>query len=310
MAEWVKVKRQKRGAAPALLPDEALSEASLDSAPEEEERAASESRRITPAEKIAGPNKIIFQQNRNIAELRSQIAQLASNQAATHQPSVASAPATHPSTTQGASNDAKKRASEKVPPIIIMEEDSAILQIISAHLDKLPNKFTMKKGAKCTKVLVNSIKEFDDTKRFLSTNDKKFFSYTPKCEKPVNMILRGLHSFHPRTDVMTALAQAGRSEATDVRQYETQRSIQEKRDLNLWLVSFKPGFNIAKLARTKTLLHTVVRFEAVRNKRTMQCKNCQRLGNAAANCFMPYRYVKCVDSHAPGKCTKSTEEKH
>ncbi|CAD7081890.1 unnamed protein product [Hermetia illucens] len=98
MAEWVKVKRQKRGAAPAPVPDEELSEASLDSAAEEE-GAASEPRRITPAEKIAGLNKIIFQQNRTIAELRSQIAageQPSRSPSTVRRPSTSDAPYNHP----------------------------------------------------------------------------------------------------------------------------------------------------------------------------------------------------------------------
>lgn len=44
-----------------------------------------------------------------------------------------------------------------------MVEDAAIPEIISAHLAKQPNKYTMKKGAKSTKVLINSIKDFDET---------------------------------------------------------------------------------------------------------------------------------------------------
>ncbi|CAD7087309.1 unnamed protein product [Hermetia illucens] len=72
MVEWVKVKRQKRGAAPAPLPDETLSESSFDSAAEEEE-IATELRRNNPADKIASLNNIIHRQNITILELRRKI---------------------------------------------------------------------------------------------------------------------------------------------------------------------------------------------------------------------------------------------
>ncbi|CAD7089044.1 unnamed protein product [Hermetia illucens] len=172
---------QTRGAASAPSPDEVLSSSSLDSAAEEEQIAA-ELRRNNPADRIASLNNIIHRQNITILELRRKIERIENVHAATQQSSVASTSAMHPSTSNSTPNDAKVHTREKIPPIIIMEEDSVIPEITLAHLEKLPNKFTMKKGTKYTKVLVNSIKGFDETKRFLSSNAKKFYSYMPKCE--------------------------------------------------------------------------------------------------------------------------------
>lgn len=82
------------------------------------------------------------------------IEQMESTQAASskQQPSVASTSATHPTLPNSAPSGAKKPTKAKIPPIIIMEEETVIPEIIAAHLEKLPNKYTLKKGAKCTKV--------------------------------------------------------------------------------------------------------------------------------------------------------------
>jgi len=47
----------------------------------------------------------------------------------------------------------------------------------------------------------------------------------------------------------------------------------------------------------------VVHWEKLRRKDIIQCKRCQRLGHAAANCNLRYRCVKCKEDHEPGKCS-------
>lgn len=111
-------------------------------------------RRNNAAYQIASLNSIIHRQNLTTLELKTKIEQMESTRAASsrQQPSVASTLATHPTLPNSAPSSAKNQPKVKIPPIIIMEEETVIPEIIAAHLEKLPNKYTLKKGAKCTKV--------------------------------------------------------------------------------------------------------------------------------------------------------------
>ncbi|XP_017481195.1 PREDICTED: RNA-directed DNA polymerase from mobile element jockey-like [Rhagoletis zephyria] len=43
-------------------------------------------------------------------------------------------------------------------------------------------------------------------------------------------------------------------------------------------------------------------FEKLKPMVPSQCKNCQRFTHVASNCYLPYRCVKCIDTHGPGEC--------
>jgi hypothetical protein len=45
-----------------------------------------------------------------------------------------------------------------------------------------------------------------------------------------------------------------------------------------------------------------------RNRRPTQCRRCQRFGHAANNCALPYRCVKCLETHNPGECARTSRE--
>jgi len=69
-----------------------------------------------------------------------------------------------------------------------------------------------------------------------------------------------------------------------VSRFTTRRSMQEGRVLPIFLVQISANNNTAQLWKIKSLFHHIVSWEKLRRKEAIQCKRCQRIGHAAANC--------------------------
>lgn len=80
----------------------------------------------------------------------------------------------------------------------------------------------------------------------------------------------------------------------------------------IFVVSFEKGaMTLNELKYQHNVLDGLrVRWERHEPKfrRPTQCKRCQRPGHAAHNCSLPYRCVKCLQSHAPGECTRKNRD--
>ena len=51
-----------------------------------------------------------------------------------------------------------------------------------------------------------------------------------------------------------------------------------------------------------------VRWEHLKKPDLFQCKNCQRIEHAIKNCHLPFRCVKCAQTHTPGACSINSHE--
>ena len=74
-----------------------------------------------------------------------------------------------------------------------------------------------------------------------------------------------------------------------------------------YIVTLSPDSLIKNLTRRKKILHQIVYWEPLRKNQIFQCKRCQRVGHASANCNLPYRCVKCLDDHQPGQCKRTKD---
>lgn len=84
--------------------------------------------------------------------------------------------------------------------------------------------------------------------------------------------------------------------------FSTRRSVQESRILPIFLVQITADSNAAQLWKVKSLFHHIISWEKLHRKEAIQCKRCQRIGHAVANCNLKYRCVKCKEDHKPGEC--------
>jgi predicted transcriptional regulator YdeE len=89
--------------------------------------------------------------------------------------------------------------------------------------------------------------------------------------------------------------------------------INRSTDSPVFLVSFEKQSEIS--LRTLQTAHSklnnlIVRWAKFqpRQRRPTQCHRCQRFGHSANNCGLAFRCVKCLESHEPGQCARTTRE--
>lgn len=137
----------------------------------------------------------------------------------------------------------------------------------------------------------------------------KAFTFTPKEEKPVTLLLKGIHGSYEGEEVKDAIKTAIPEIALiKVANLETSASKKKGVKLNSFIVQMNAGSDTSELTRLRYLLHQKITWEKFRSSGMTQCRNCQCYGHVARNCSAPYRCVKCKGGHGPGDCKRSKDQ--
>jgi hypothetical protein len=89
--------------------------------------------------------------------------------------------------------------------------------------------------------------------------------------------------------------------------------INRSTDSPVFLVSFekKSQISLRMLQNVYSKLNNLIvrwaKFQP-KQRRPTQCHRCQRFGHSANNCALPFRCVKCLNTHEPGQCARTTRE--
>lgn len=164
--------------------------------------------------------------------------------------------------------------------------------------------FVMKNVNKnCTHIISSSLEDHKLLREHLKNENQKFYFYTPKDEKPINVIIRGIDNSYDENDIISELNNLNiKIDVLRVMRYSTNNSKRKNIKLNLWLLKMAPGSDVSAVMKIKYLLNQRVSFEKPKISEIIQCKRCQRYGHAAFNCVLDYRCVKCEHKHEPGEC--------
>lgn len=155
----------------------------------------------------------------------------------------------------------------------------------------------------CSHIITASVEDHAKIRELLKTNNTKFFYYTPKEEKPINILIRGIDSSYDEADIEEALKESNiNMEIFKVIPFSTPNSRRNNHRLNIWMVKFKPGSDLSGIMKIKSLLNQRITLEKPKSTEIVQCKRCQRYGHIAFNCVLDYRCVKCAQNHEPGEC--------
>ena len=82
-------------------------------------------------------------------------------------------------------------------------------------------------------------------------------------------------------------------------------------DYIMYLVHFGKSINLNILNHShRTIDGIIVKWEIVKktNKKVTQCFRCQNWGHSSINCGLPFRCVKCSESHEKGACQRTSRE--
>lgn len=143
----------------------------------------------------------------------------------------------------------------------------------------------------------------------LKKANTKAFTFTPKEEKPVTLLLKGIHGSYNTEEVREAImAAAPETPLIKVANLETAASKRKGIKLNSFIIQVEAGTDTSELIRLRYMLHQKITWEKFRSSGMTQCRNCQCYGHVARNCSAPYRCVKCKGGHGPGECKRNVEQ--
>lgn len=196
--------------------------------------------------------------------------------------------------------DTKNNKTEyKLPPIVCynleVKELSPKIQNLLGH-----NKFLFKKINKdVTHIFASNSPDFHKIKTFLKKSQINHYNYTPKDEKPLSFVVKGIDPSFTLDDIYSAFS-LQKLNINIIKIFKLGQT-------NNWVIQIHPNDNPTDLLNIRYILHQKIHIGKLKNLKMSQCKNCQRFGHVAINCNMSYRCVKCTEKHDPGKCSLKSD---
>lgn len=192
-------------------------------------------------------------------------------------------------------NDAGIKSKSKSVPVFTTYGIN-IKNIIASINDKLGhNNYNIKILSKnVANIGVCTLDDYEKMKVLLEDQKVQFFTYTPKSLRPFSVVIEGLSGCFEAQEVLDYLGGL---------QIGMKIISLTKLGGNTWLLKLTRDSDIRKFYEVRYILHCRVNIRKFHRKGVTQCFNCQRFGHVALNCRMPYRCVKCAESHGPSKCT-------
>lgn len=192
----------------------------------------------------------------------------------------------------------------KLPPIVAYQVDLKILRSEMAKLNSTD--YTIINGANDNRVLLKSdnLKTYNDLKTTLASGKVNYFTYTPKNERGVNVILKFVPYDFEIEDIKAEFEYLG---VLGNIENITRLNDFGKAKFNYFIIKLKPDVLPGPYFNIKKMFNTFVRIELFNRSSIVQCYNCQRPGHVAENCRMPSRCVKCSLNHPDGECSVTSD---
>lgn len=143
-----------------------------------------------------------------------------------------------------------------------------------------------------THISTCTLEDYTTTKNFLKESKINFYTFTPFEMKPYNFLIKKLSDIYDKEEIL-AYFTALKLNITILTITKLHRS---------WLIQLSKDSNLEEFKNIQFILHCKVSIVSFKPRGPKQCKNCQRFTHVASNCNMPYRCVKCGDSHGPNNC--------
>lgn len=158
---------------------------------------------------------------------------------------------------------------------------------------------------------MESMENYNRARQILNNVCTQYYTYTPKENKPKNILLKGLSNEEDTNEILEELKTYESDELKPIScvQFASNTSKINKTKLAIYLIQITAESNINALHKIKYIQHQRIKWEKLKSSNNiMQCKNCQRFGHSAINCNLSYRCVKCDKNHQPQQCKLTKNE--
>ncbi|GFT91434.1 nucleic-acid-binding protein from transposon X-element [Trichonephila clavipes] len=140
-----------------------------------------------------------------------------------------------------------------------------------------------------------------DYYKLLKLLDQEKYQYhviTPKAERPIKVVVKGLPKETAIIDIKSDLIEQGFPEAK-VAQLTGRIT---KQPLPVFMITLPRNINNAKIFQLKTLSYLSIRIEGYEGTGVTQCYTCNRFNHTSENCHMTPRCLKCGEAHQTKDC--------
>jgi hypothetical protein len=181
-----------------------------------------------------------------------------------------------------------------------------IKPLIELLNDTAPNKYLVKTlSNEQVRVQPTESSIYTTILKALMEKNTEFHTYKPRQDRSFRVVIRNLHPSTEVQDIKRALTEKG-NEVTNVWNAKQRNT---NKPLSIHFIDIKPHPNNKEMYQITTLLHTVVKVEALHVKRAIpQCMRCQKYGHTKNYCRNSPKCVKCAEQHLTSDCPRKVQD--
>lgn len=193
----------------------------------------------------------------------------------------------------------------KIPPIEVNisdnEQRTLVHSIAMVNMDLDTYSITNNKTS--VKFNLINIESHNRLVEVLYKNEIQFHTFGTKEVNNKAFIMRGLPTDYMDPDELKQVFTEGGFNIISCVRFETGYTRSKQTQSNLWKLIFDAKTTLEDLTEIQHICNSKVKFEPMKRKGAIQCKNCQGFLHTASNCYQKYKCVKCGKNHDVGKCT-------
>lgn len=203
----------------------------------------------------------------------------------------------------GDENDPIPAAKSKIPPVIIYDKLNGSL--INKIHDLIKDVYMKFKGNRF-EVFTKTLSDYNKVLEFAKTNKQQHYTFTPKENKELKLVLKNLPPSISETDIKEDLGDKN-LQVNSVKQLFKKNDNGITIKLPIYIVCFAPNTNKTNVFSVKSVCHCLIVWEKYKSKiQILQCYKCQSFGHSSKNCFKTPKCVKCAGPHPSSDCIDST----
>lgn len=142
--------------------------------------------------------------------------------------------------------------------------------------------------------------------RKLNDSEVQWYTYENKNDRPIRVMLRGLHCSTPTSDIKEDLKMQNLDviDVVNILKKPRVSENEEKTPLPLFMASFGNKESIDNIYNIRYILNTKVKVESLRKNNMIipQCKRCQGFNHTQKYCAREPRCVSCAGKHLSVLC--------
>ncbi|GFU77162.1 uncharacterized protein TNCV_1423351 [Trichonephila clavipes] len=155
-----------------------------------------------------------------------------------------------------------------------------------------------RKAGQYIKLYTDTFDQYHALNTFLDNVKFPHYTITPKTQRPIKVVIKGLPRDTKPTDISNDLIDLG---FTEDRVTQLIGNI-SKQLLPVFSVTLPRNLSNAKIFELKTLMYLTIIVEGFDHKGATQCFKCNQFNHTADNCHLAPRCLKCGKDHRTREC--------